>query len=218
MNAAIKNDEGGYPRKRAQTRGRLMRAGMKSLAAHGPDGATVGEIASAAGVAAGTFYNHFQSVPDLVDAIAEQLGLGVEIGQDALDTLEHDPAARVALGTLQLLDMANTDPTSAAAFAALVAAKPDFRARVRAIVGRAIADGVDAGRFDVEAGPAATNAVLGTALQSMRSRVLNESDGSDAIAVTQLVLRILGVGGNDITTVVARASESLQLSAQLTGA
>ena len=150
----------GYPRKRAQTRGRLVRAGMEVLAGSGPEGATVGEIAQAAGVAAGTFYNHFPSMTDLVDAVCDELGTAVEIDQAALSAIEHDPATRVAIGTLQLLHTADRDPVASAAFVALVASRAAFRARVRSIVGGAIADGAGTGRFDVRAGQAATNAVL----------------------------------------------------------
>lgn len=201
--------ERGYPRKRAQTRGRLRRAGMAVIAAKGPDGATVGEIATLAGVAQGTFYNHFTALGELIDEIAEELGSVVEIAQEALEAIESDPATRVAIGVLQLLEMAASDETAASAFVALVSARPSFRGRVRAIVARAIADGVASGRFEVEAGPAVTNAVLGATLQSMRSMILGETDGSTATAVAHLVLRILGVADDEAAEVVQRARATL---------
>jgi AcrR family transcriptional regulator len=184
---------------------------MTVVADKGPGGATVGEIATLAGVAQGTFYNHFPALGDLVDEIADELGSGVEIAQGALETVERDPAARVAIGILQLLGMAETDPTAAAAFVALVAARPSFRGRVRAIVARAIADGVEVGRFRVDASPAPTNAVLGTALQSMRSIVLGETDAESATAVALLVLRLLGVDDDEAPAVIAQARSVMQV-------
>lgn len=197
--------DSGYPRKRARTRGRLRRAGMVVLAAKGPEGATVGEIAAEAGVAAGTFYNHFPSLGELVDEVADELGTGVEIAQGALEAVERDPAARVAIGMLQLLALAEADKTAASAFVALVAARPSFRARVRAIVARAIADGADSGRFGVDSGPAAIDAVLGTALQSMRSIILGETEPASAPLVAALVLRTLGVDPAEAGRVVPEA-------------
>lgn len=182
---------------------------MQAIAAVGPNGLTVGDIVDRAGVATGTFYNHFAGLDEMVDEIADQLGTGVEIAQSALDAIENDPAARVALGTFQLLHMADTDRAAAYAFVTLVAAKPDFRARVRAIVGRAIADGVESGGFDVKAGPAAVNAVLGTTLQSMRSLVLDEGSPSDSGAVAELVLRVLGVPRKRIGPVIRQAQATL---------
>jgi AcrR family transcriptional regulator len=198
----------GYPRKRRQTRRRLLSAGTTVLAERGPGNVTVGEIAAAAEVAAGTFYNHFPSVDDFIDQIAQELGRGIEIGRDTLVEIEHDPGCRVAIGVLQLLQMTEDDPVSAAAFVTLAAVRPEFRARVRGIVGQAIREGVEAGRFEVPASPAATNAVLGTTLQSMRSRLLGESDRSDAPEVARLVMRVLGA--NEIDAIVDRASTAIQ--------
>jgi AcrR family transcriptional regulator len=202
--------ETGYPRKRAQTRARLRRAGMSVIAVKGTS-ATVGEIAGSAGVAQGTFYNHFPSLDGLVAEIAEELGSGVEIAQDALDAVERDPAARVALGVLQLLGMADGDETAAAAFVTLAAIRADFRGRVRAIVGRAIVDGAETGRFTVEPGPAATNAVLGATLQSMRSIILGETETDIAPDVARLVLRVLGVADAEADRVVDRAREIVRI-------
>ena len=195
----------GYPRKRRQTQRRLLSAGMAVLAEQGPGNVSAGQIAAAAGVATGTFYNHFSSVDVFIDAVAQDLGRGVEIGTDTLAAIEHDPAVRVSLGVLQLLDMAENDPVSATAFVSLAAVRPEFRARVRALVGQAIADGVDDGCFEVSSHQAAINAVVGATLQSMRSRVLSETDHSEAAPVAGLVLRLLGVSARKIERTVDKA-------------
>lgn len=202
-------ESSGYPRKRRQTRRRLLRAGMELLAERGTMGVTAGSVASTAGVATGTFYNHFTSVDDFLDAITHDLAHGVEIGRDTLTAIEHDPAVRVTIGVLQLLVMADTDPVSASAFVNLVATRADFRARVRTIVAETIADGVEAGRFDASADQATTNGVLGTTLQSMRSRFLGETTHDIAPDVARLVMRLLGVPSRSIPGIVERARRTL---------
>ncbi len=197
----------GYPRKRARTRLLLLRAGLQALASTGPDSLTVAQLTTLAGTSAGTFYNHFSSVSELVAEVAEHLGQGVEIATGVLESIEHDPAARVAIGTLQLLDLAEDDPIASAAFVAMVGVLPDFRVRVRSIVRRALEDGVRVGRFDVAPGEAPVNAVLGTSLQSMRSRVLGESTRTEQEAVVALLLRMLGLAAGDVGTVVTRSQE-----------
>lgn len=184
---------------------------MTVLAERGPGHVTAGHIADAAGVATGTFYNHFATVDAFVEAVAHDLGRGVEIGRDTLSEIEHDPAGRVAIGVLQLLAMADSAPTSAAAFVTLAALRPDFRTRIRAFVDQAICDGVEAGTFDVEPGQAATNAVLGATLQSMRSRVLGETDGSESSDVVRLVLRLLGTDARRIDAILDHAVERAQV-------
>jgi len=199
----------GYPRKRRQTRRRLLRAGTVVLVEKGPAHVTAGQIASSAGVAVGTFYNHFPTVDEFIAAVAEDLTQAIEIGRNTLNEIEHDPARRVAIGVLQLLELADTDPTSASAFVTLTALRPEFRSRIRALVGQAITDGIAAGVFEVGAGQAGINAVLGATLQSMRSRVLNETDHDEAAGVAHLVLRLLGMTEPDIVTAISEAQATL---------
>jgi AcrR family transcriptional regulator len=201
--------ETGYPRKRARTRRRLLRAGMAVLARRGPEGATVGEIAGAAGVATGTFYNHFPSLADLVTAITEDLAVAMRVGVAELDAMEHDPAARVALATLQLLDAADEDPVFADAFCTLVNSLEPFRRRVMDLVLQVVRDGATAGRFDVVPDVTVTDAVLGTVLQSMRSRLAGRSDRSSAPDVVRLLLRLLGVPHDDVADVLSRVERAL---------
>jgi AcrR family transcriptional regulator len=203
----------GYPKKRARTRAQLRRAAMQVLAKQGPDGATVGEIVKIAGMAQGTFYNHYPSMVELIEEIADQLGTGVEIARDALDAVESDPACRVAIGVFQLIEIAERDPVAASAFVSLAAAKPDFRARVRAIIGRVIVDGIEVDRFRVDNVSAAVNVVLGSCLQSMRSLALGDTDPTATIDVVRLVLRALGVSDTKARPVLKRAQEALAVRA-----
>lgn len=198
-------DTVGYPRKRTQTRNRLIRAGLVVLGTAGPEAATVGAIAAEAGVAPGTFYNHFPTLVDLIDDIARRLGEGVEIGGGMLGTVADDPAVRVAIGTLQLLDITEVDPEAGAAFVTLLASKADFRNRIRHIVATAIQAGIDRGRFTVDDLTAMTNVVVGATVQSMRSRLLGETTADAAPEVARLVLRVLGVEPEDAAAAVAAA-------------
>ncbi|MEZ5340517.1 MAG: TetR/AcrR family transcriptional regulator [Acidimicrobiales bacterium] len=186
-----------------------MNAGIDVLADVGPGHLTAAQIAKSAGVAIGTFYNHFPAVDDLIEAIAYDLGSGVEISGETLADIEHDAARRVAIGLLQLLNMADETPAAAAAFASLTATLPGFRSRIRGVVNQAISDGVAAGRFDTLPSEAATNAVLGTALQSMRSRLLGETSASDTPEVVRLVLRVLGTEPGDIDAILEQSLTSL---------
>lgn len=194
MTNAVTSDAGGYPRKRARTRRQLLNAGMLVLADKGPDGATVGAIARTAKVATGTFYNHFDSIDDLVLAITTELTAAVQIGRDTLVAIANDPAVRVLLGTEQLLDLAEADPDSAMAFVSLLASVPDFRARVRTIIGDTIVDGIDSGRFVNRRPGVVADALLGSVVQWMRS-TLHDEDGDGLGRVDQLatVLSLVGV-------------------------
>lgn len=199
-------DPGGYPRKRAKTRRQLLAAGMAALAAHGPDGVTVGDVAARAEVATGTFYNHFTSLAQLVDAVADELASGVEIARELLDQVEHDPAARVVIGTRQLLALPRTDPATARAFVALVPTVPALRARVRATVRGAVDDGIRAGRFVDRSATATADALLGAALQWMRARLHGEAGPEPDDELLRLALALVGLPAGEVDAVLDAAA------------
>lgn len=211
MDAIVREDtpgSAGYPRKRARTRRQLVLAGMAALAEHGPDDLTVADVAGRAGVASGTFYNHFPSVRHLVDAIGDELATGVEIGRAHLDEVAHDPAARVAIGTRQLLALARVDPLAARAFVVLFAGVPAFRARIRRTVRSAVEAGVDAGRFADRSPSVVADAALGAVVQWIRTILGGvDSDGpGDDVERLRVALALVGMPAGR-TDAVLRAIE-----------
>jgi len=204
------NQADGYPRKRARTRAQIRRACLGVLAAKGPAAATISEIAGRAEISPGTVYNHYASLGDLLVELEEELGTSIEISGDAMKAIGADPATRVAIGVLQLLALADSDNDAGAAFVALVAARPEFRSRIRHIVGRAISDGVGSGQFTPPNQDAAINAVLGASLQSMRSVILGEIQLTAATSAAVLVLRSLGLALDEASRHVEQAGELFQ--------
>jgi AcrR family transcriptional regulator len=195
----------GYPRKRARTRRQLMDAGVVVLARTGREGATVGEVAREARVSPATFYNHFSDLDELTDAVVDDLAAAVEIGRELLTAVEHDPAARVAIGTRQLLDLAGDDPSTAQAFVTLLATVPAFRRRVRATVAGAVEAGIAEGRFTRQPVEVVVDALIGAVTQWIRTRLAGETDDAGDIARLTLALRIAGLATDDATEVVAGA-------------
>ena len=198
-------DTGGYPRKRARTRRRLLDAAIAAIAEQGPTGLTIGDIAARAGFASGTFYNHFTTMSHLVDAVIDELAGGVEIARDALDRVEHDPAARVAIGTRQMLHLTRASPSSARAFISLLVTGTAFRTRVRAAVRAAVEDGIQVGRFRGRSTDLTTDAVLGTVMQWMRSTLENHADPAQPEFEHQhlrMILAVVGLPEVDVDPVI----------------
>lgn len=195
----------GYPRKRARTRRALLNAGRAELAEHGPDGATIGEIARRAFVSTGTFYNHFDDLDTLLQTVVNELAGAIETARDHLAVVEPDPAAQIASGTLQLLSLAHEDPATARAFVALLASVPEFRSRVRASVHSSILDGVAQQRFAPRPSIVTTDALIGAVVQWMRTRLSDEADDSSDADHLSLALHIAGLTGSDFNHVVNNA-------------
>ena len=187
---------------------------MTVIADRGPDGATVGHIAREAHVSSGTFYNHFLSIEDLVDAITGELGTAVEIGRDTLNVIENDPAMRVLIGASQLLDLVDDDEASASAFVALLATVPVFRDRVRLLVGGALGDGIATGRFVGTDLMALTDAVLGSVVQWMRTGLAQRGSARrpDRHAQLRIVLAIVGVVSEEAPGLIDRLEKLTEVA------
>ncbi len=204
--------EHGYSGKRSRTRRRLIEAGYAVVADRGVQGATVALVAAEAEVSAGTVYNHFASLADLIDAVTAELLGALGQGDARLGAGPHDAAARAAVGARRLLALVADDRRAAAALVALVPSVPEFRAGVRALIADAVAAGLEAGRFRVVEVDTVADAALGALVQWIRTdlqaegppplarpriEVLMAMLGLDPAEVEVVLEGVLGGGGNE---------------------
>ena len=68
-NNTVEKRPNGYQRRRQETRRQLMEAGRTLFVARGVENVSIDAITSTAGVAKGSFYNHFESREALFDAL-----------------------------------------------------------------------------------------------------------------------------------------------------
>jgi len=84
---------------RAQrTRSALLAAGFELLAERPIDAIAIDEVVARAGVAKGSFFNHFTDKPGFGNAIAEQVRRELESRVDAANAGVTDPVVRIAGG------------------------------------------------------------------------------------------------------------------------
>lgn len=197
----VDDDTRGYPNKRARTRRALVRGAMQVMGDTGSIAPTASAVTAAAGVSHGTFYNYVADSAELVALVADELAQVFELGREHLHRLSGDPAARVALGILQLLELPRTDPVYGRAFLVAMAGDTTFRTRIRALVAGEVAKGIERGVFRAASVEVTTNALLGATLQNLRSALLGEVE-TDAEAVVDVCLHLLGV--DDAAAVTAR--------------
>ncbi|MFV0256972.1 MAG: TetR/AcrR family transcriptional regulator [Acidimicrobiales bacterium] len=198
----------GYARKREQTRDRLVAAGMTVLAEGGTRGATVADLAAKARVSPGTFYNHFRSMDHVVAAVADRLTERLRIGAGTLTAIEYDPAVRLGLNTQQLVGMAFSEPTAAAAFLALDHHRPPGeRGRIHELIATTIREGIDRGRFAPVHVDTAVDAVVGAVVQWMHSALAHRLDTGRAVDRVRVVLAVVGVAPADVDAAVERTLE-----------
>lgn len=102
--------ENGRPGKRVRTRARLTEAALQVMAERGINAASVSEIATAADVANGTFYLHFQNKNEIVAAVCESVTHAMHTEMDGRRLSITDGAERVAFGTQQFIEIAVDEP------------------------------------------------------------------------------------------------------------
>lgn len=96
--------------RREKTRLRLLESALAVFTEKGPDAVVIDDFIAAAGVARGTFYNHFSTTNDLMLALAAAMSDEVLQIVDPIVQHQDDPIVRVACGTRLYMQMAMRYP------------------------------------------------------------------------------------------------------------
>jgi AcrR family transcriptional regulator len=167
MSAMTKNET--LPRaarKRERTRGELVAAAERLVAARGLDALSIDDITEEADVAKGTFYTHFEDKDDLAAAVARAIRIELEGKITATNEGVTDAAIRMANGLSSLCAFAIKQPVRARALLRLIPGVVDPETPINAGIRGDIASGVKSKRFAVASVNAATVATLGIAMSA----------------------------------------------------
>jgi AcrR family transcriptional regulator len=94
----------------ARTEGRIIEAALRVFAERGPDAPVIDDFVQAAGISRGTFYNHFDSVDELLHATSAWITRHVlERIAQAMDGIES-PTVRLGVGLRLFFAHARRDP------------------------------------------------------------------------------------------------------------
>jgi AcrR family transcriptional regulator len=191
-------------RRRERTRAALLDAARALITEKGVAGLRIQEITDGADVALGSFYNHFESKEELVEAVvAESLGSLA----DALATplaADQDPAELVGIAIRRFMSVAYDDPDFARLVVHLNHVDDLFVTAVHPGARRAVQLGIESGRFDVPDLEVSVTGIVGGALAIMRAIVDGRLGvGADAV-YARAALRAFGVPDAEAADIVAR--------------
>ena len=196
---------GRYLRKREKTRERLLHAAKQVMAETGVEAATIAEIAGAADVSPGTFYNYFQTREEILDAVAGSLVEEFRRVMDAIQRAVDDPAERIAIAIRLFLGRVRDDRLWGWFMARYAASLPILRDQTREIIReRIVADGLRRRRFRLPSTRAIGDLIAGTSVTALRSILEGRAPLEIATEVAELVLRGLGVPLGDAHRVANR--------------
>lgn len=206
--------------RRERMRARLIEAALFVSAARGPDAASIDEVAVAAGVSRGSFYNYFFTLQEILQASSHELGIELITLVLAEIAPVTDPAERLARGVLLLVDAGRKYPLVArfAARMAAVALAPGSVAH--SVLPPLLQAGMDTGRFLPMPLPEACDLTGAPVLATLARLAAGEA--VDSRVVVQGILRVLGLPGPETTalanlhvTLPAVADDSLMARTEL---
>jgi AcrR family transcriptional regulator len=193
-------------RRKAQTRRALIEAARRILAERGTSAVSIQEITGTADVGFGTFYNHFESKAELFEvAVREVLDeYGAALDRACADLT--DSAETYAVGVRMTARLALTRPAVAQV---LLQVGLSYASEAQGLAPRALRDirrGVADGRFTVENTRLALISTAGCVLAFLQTALdhPDELDESDADALAEMLLRMLGMTARSAHAVARR--------------
>ncbi len=195
-----------------RTRVALLDTATILFAQRPPDAVSIDEITRSAGVAKGSFYNHFRDKTDLfhtvIGAIREQIEQHISTANHGMD----DPAMRVARAIAVYVRFALDAPQRASIIVSTYDARAAALANLQNGLMDDLAQGLALKRFRFATVEAAALFVEGVA-RHVLLRVLDLGDENSSIAIAQqmcgMLLRGIGVDSDDAGAVAACALDDL---------
>lgn len=182
--------------RRRRTRQALLKAGEVLLASRPVDAIAVDEIVRQAGVAKGSFFNHFSDKSELAEAVAAEVRLRMEQRVGAVNAGRTDPEARLVRGVCAFVAYARARPDEARAMLRSQDRPAPPNHPLNAGLRADLEAGLRAGCFQAPGLEPAILLVSGTC-QILMSSVLDGSrdPGRDATLVAgTLILMLTGLG------------------------
>jgi AcrR family transcriptional regulator len=196
--------EGRVQRRKTRTRAALLAAARRLYAAQGVEPTTIAEIADAADIAVGSFYNYFATKDELLDALLEEELSRQRRLLELRQAQVEDPAEKISVAHRHLVRAAQSDPEWAWL---MIRLEVPYRIAWSVLGGAAARDlrsGIRAGRFEV-ANPALALTASGGALFAVIHEQLVKDAGKRAdVEHAEGVLRSFGLDRADAAEVARR--------------
>jgi AcrR family transcriptional regulator len=196
-------------RRRERTRSKLADAARALIAEKGVAGLRIGEITETADVGRGSFYNHFDSKEDLVEAIVRE---SLEaLASAVLDDLpeDEDPAVRASYADRRFIRLAYDDPTFARLLVNLHHGDDLFATATLPYARVILQRGLKTGRLDVADLDVALIVLAGGALALIRAILAGDAPPDADMAHAESVLRMFGISAEEAREISHRPLSEL---------
>ena len=192
----------------AATRLALLAAGQRLLAERPVDAVAIDEIVQAAGVAKGSFYNHFEDKDAFASAIFHNIREEIESAVARVNTDVQDPAFRVVRALAVYVNYVLASHERASVLLRINVGLASTHNPLNKGVLEDVAAGLRSGRFIVPSVAAGALFVIGACEIALMSAVENADDRITLTLAQQigaLMLRGLGIGFAEAESLSASA-------------
>jgi AcrR family transcriptional regulator len=194
--------------RRTTTRSALLAAAEELFGLRGFAGVSVDEITARAGVAKGTFYNHFADKADLAHHLALEIRAGMRERIGALKSFSEDPAMHLAVAMGSFMLLAVQRPSRALILITLLGNPTDAKSPMNARVRSTLEAGLASGRFKCASSESALVLVLGIVAIGIRN-LLEQPVADPRRRIAELLahaLCALGLGWQEARGEIARTA------------
>lgn len=196
--------------RRARTRSRILVAALRVFAERGPDAPVIDDFIRVAGVARGTFYNHFKSTCELFEATSKWLEEDMIVSIEAEIGRTKDPVERLTSGVRLWLVRASSD----SAWCSFVVRNRRRSPLVESQLTGDIRDGRRKGAFSFPSVEVARDMAVGTVLEAMTRMMQERVPRTYIDDVTRTILRGLGLPDAAIEVAISRPVPALRRPVQ----
>lgn len=195
--------------RRARSRKQLVEAARSLFSARPLESIAVEEVASAAGLAKGTFYAHFQSLDELWAALAKDLTGELAQSLEPVTSRRADPLERIAIACTAVIERAFGDPAWGAMAARGMWTFPDVSGAARLRFAEDLKEAARQGRLCTLSPEVGFDLVVGSVSQAMRSASEGKLAPSEAASIVAGIIRSLGAPAEQADCITAKLALSL---------
>ncbi len=189
--------------KRARTRKAILESAFTLIGHDRGLSTRIEEVCEAAGISRGTFYNYFNSIEELFDALSYELNHDFNTAVTEFLNSLPTAAERCGAAVRYYLSRALKDPKWAWAMVHISAAGPIFGADTYSHAEATAAQGAVSGEFDAPAN-VGRDIQLGITLSAMMTQLKDPSLTTYPETITRHVLRALGVSAARIEEIASQ--------------
>jgi AcrR family transcriptional regulator len=198
-------------RRRARTRSALLAAGQHLFATRPLESVSIDDIAAAADIAKGSFYNYFDDKEGLASAIIEQVQADCEHHIGLANHGIADPSRRMVRAMAVVVIYAHDHPDRVQAMLALSERRRNIEAPLNEGVTRDVREGLEGGQFagvSVQSGVLVAQGLISVAVDFLRE---HQGKGAATAVVREMGAALLRALGTDPARAPELAVEAAEL-------